>query len=326
MQVEYGGDPFAKFELPESELLGIIAAVIILILAFGSVLAMGLPIGIALFGLGIASALVGSLSHVIAMPDFTISMVAMIGLGVGIDYALFIVTRYREGLKLGLSVEDERRRGDRHERAGGAVRRHTVIIALLGLSLMGLELRPVDRHRLVDRRADDGARLADAAAGVARLGRSAHREHHARRHDRRHHRRRRGDRRILIAGAAAAFIAGFVPAIGFFAASFVPTSSGRCASSSRTVPSAPRSRASGTGGAARSSAGRGRSPSAPPVCCSCWRSRCSRSGSASATPATTPRTRPCAGPTTCSPRASDRATTAAADRTSRATPPPTSRP
>ena len=55
VQVEYGGDPFAKFELPESEILGVIAAVIILIVAFGSVLAMGLPIGIALFGLGIAS-------------------------------------------------------------------------------------------------------------------------------------------------------------------------------------------------------------------------------------------------------------------------------
>ena len=58
LQIEYGGDLFGEFELPESEILGIIAAVIILILAFGSVLAMGLPIGTALFGLGIGSALV----------------------------------------------------------------------------------------------------------------------------------------------------------------------------------------------------------------------------------------------------------------------------
>ena len=63
-------------------------------------------------------------SHVITMPDFTTAMVAMIGLGVGIDYALFIVTRYREGLRLGLDVEDSRRRGDGHQRAGRAVRRH----------------------------------------------------------------------------------------------------------------------------------------------------------------------------------------------------------
>ena len=58
MVVEYGGDLFAEFELPASEIYGVIAAVIILILAFGSVLAMGLPIGIALFGLGVASAVV----------------------------------------------------------------------------------------------------------------------------------------------------------------------------------------------------------------------------------------------------------------------------
>ena len=53
--VEYGGDLFAEFELPESEIYGVLAAVIILILAFGSVLAMGLPIGIALFGLGVGT-------------------------------------------------------------------------------------------------------------------------------------------------------------------------------------------------------------------------------------------------------------------------------
>ena len=58
MTIEYGGDIFGEFELPASELYGMIAAMIILILAFGSVLAMGLPIGTALFGLGIATALV----------------------------------------------------------------------------------------------------------------------------------------------------------------------------------------------------------------------------------------------------------------------------
>ena len=124
MQIEYGGDIFSEFELPESEIYGILAAVIILIIAFGSVLAMGLPIGIALFGIGVAFALVSLFSNVIPMPDFTTSMVAMIGLGVGIDYALFIVTRYREGLSLGLDVEDVRRRVDRHQRPGRAVRRH----------------------------------------------------------------------------------------------------------------------------------------------------------------------------------------------------------
>jgi RND superfamily putative drug exporter len=138
LTVEYGGDIFSEFELPESEVLGIIAAVIILILAFGSVLAMGLPIGTALFGLGIGSAIVSLSSHVISMPDFTTAMVAMIGLGVGIDYALFIVTRYREGLKLGLNVEDAV--AESIDTSGRAVlfAGITVIISLMGLTLIGL--------------------------------------------------------------------------------------------------------------------------------------------------------------------------------------------
>ena len=138
LTVEYGGDIFGEFELPESEILGIIAAVIILILAFGSVLAMGLPIGTALFGLGIGFALVSLLSYVVTMPDFVTSMVAMIGLGVGIDYALFIVTRFREGLRLGLSVEESV--VESMDTSGRAVlfAGITVIISLMGLTVIGL--------------------------------------------------------------------------------------------------------------------------------------------------------------------------------------------
>jgi len=126
------------FELPASELYGLLAAVIILVLAFGSVLAMGLPIGTALIGLGAGTSLVTIFSHVVGMPDFTTSLVAMIGLGVGIDYALFIVTRYREGLENGLSVEDAV--VDAVDTSGRAVifAGITVIISLLGLFLMGL--------------------------------------------------------------------------------------------------------------------------------------------------------------------------------------------
>ncbi|NBT37936.1 MAG: hypothetical protein EBT21_07505, partial [Actinobacteria bacterium] len=89
LRIEYGGNIFAGFELPASEAYGLLAAIIILVLAFGSVLAMGLPIGTALVGLGVGASLVTVLSHVLPMPDFTTSLVAMIGLGVGIDYALF---------------------------------------------------------------------------------------------------------------------------------------------------------------------------------------------------------------------------------------------
>jgi RND superfamily putative drug exporter len=136
--VEYGGDLFSEFELPESEIYGLIAAVIILIIAFGSVLGMGLPIGTALFGLGVASALVVLGSNVMQMPDFTMAMTAMIGIGVGIDYALFIVTRYRENLRAGASVEDSVVAA--LDTSGRAVlfAGLTVIISLLGLTLMGM--------------------------------------------------------------------------------------------------------------------------------------------------------------------------------------------
>ena len=138
LQIEYGGEIFAGFELPASEIYGLLAAIVILVLAFGSVLAMGLPIGTALIGLGAGTSLVTIFSHIVGMPDFTTSLVAMIGLGVGIDYALFIVTRYREGLENGLNVEDAV--VDAVNTSGRAVifAGITVIISLLGLFLMGL--------------------------------------------------------------------------------------------------------------------------------------------------------------------------------------------
>ena len=138
VRIEYGGNIFAGFELPASEAYGLLAAIIILVLAFGSVLAMGLPIGTALVGLGVGASLVTVLSHVLPMPDFTTSLVAMIGLGVGIDYALFIVTRYREGIHHGMSVEDSV--VNAVDTSGRAVifAGITVIISLLGLFVMGL--------------------------------------------------------------------------------------------------------------------------------------------------------------------------------------------
>ncbi|MEO5900900.1 MAG: MMPL family transporter [Ilumatobacteraceae bacterium] len=138
LDIEYGGDLFAKFELPSSEVLGILAAVVILLIAFGSVLAMGLPIGSALFGLGVGMALIGVASHLTSMPDFAPQMAAMIGLGVGIDYALFIVSRYRENLHAGM--EPEQATVDALDSSGRAVifAGITVVIALLGLMIMGL--------------------------------------------------------------------------------------------------------------------------------------------------------------------------------------------
>ncbi|MEY3656871.1 MAG: hypothetical protein RL114_1229 [Actinomycetota bacterium] len=136
--VEYGGRIFEKFEMPESEALGLLAAVIILVIAFGSIIAMGLPIGIALLGLAIASGIVAIVSNLMSMPSEATSMVAMIGLGVGIDYALFIVTRFREAMHDGLTIEDSII--EAIDTSGRAVlfAGVTVIVALLGLMSVGL--------------------------------------------------------------------------------------------------------------------------------------------------------------------------------------------
>ena len=138
LQVEIGGQIFAEFEPPESELIGLSFAVVVLIVSFGSVLAMGLPIGMALFGVGTGFGLIGLLSNVVSMPDFANTLGAMIGLGVGIDYALFIVTRYREGLHSGHDPEESTFLA--MDSAGRAVvfAGMTVVISLLGMLLIGL--------------------------------------------------------------------------------------------------------------------------------------------------------------------------------------------
>ena len=138
LQIEVGGQALGAFEPPESELIGIAFAIVVLILAFGSVLAMGLPIGVALFGVGIGAGIITLLSNVMAVPDFAVTLGAMIGLGVGIDYALFIVTRYREGLKTGQTPEEATVTA--LDTAGRAVvfAGFTVVISLLGMFIMGL--------------------------------------------------------------------------------------------------------------------------------------------------------------------------------------------
>ena len=141
LQIEMGGDLFFSFEEPETgvgEMIGLVAAVIILMLAFGSVIAMGLPIGLALFGLALGISAMPLISHLIAIPSWAPQMGSMIGLGVGIDYALFLVTRHREFLGRGYSIEESVGRavataGQAVIFAGG-----TVVIAILGLAVAGV--------------------------------------------------------------------------------------------------------------------------------------------------------------------------------------------
>src|SRR3546814_19103571 len=78
---------------PSSELIGVGVAIIVLLVAFGSVVAMGLPIATALFGIFVGAAGVGVLASVLAIPEFSLILCAMIRLGLGLTYALFILTR-----------------------------------------------------------------------------------------------------------------------------------------------------------------------------------------------------------------------------------------
>ena len=140
LQVDLAGDIFLEEIEFSSEGIGFMAAMVILLIAFGSVLAMGLPLITAAFGIGTGIAIVGLAVNVIDMPSFSNQAVMMIGIGVGIDYALFIVTRYREGLSGGMDPEGAVARAI--DTAGRAVlfAGTTVIIAVLGLFTIGLAM------------------------------------------------------------------------------------------------------------------------------------------------------------------------------------------
>jgi RND superfamily putative drug exporter len=139
LRVELGGYPIEQAEQRESgsESVGLVAALVILLVAFGSVLAAGLPLAVAGFGLGVALGGVWLVANVIDVPDFGVQIATMIGIGVGIDYALFVVTRYRSALADGLEPRDA------VLLAGGTAGRavvfagSTVVVSIFGLVLMG---------------------------------------------------------------------------------------------------------------------------------------------------------------------------------------------
>src|SRR3954454_14857202 len=140
VDIKLGGDPIYAAQASTSpEGLGFIGAAIVLLIAFGSVVAAGLPLVIALVGLGISSGgLIALLANVIDVPDWTTAVSGLIGIGVGVDYALLVLTRFRSALKEGK---------DRHDAVVEAVTMagrsvilagSTVVIAVLGLCLTGL--------------------------------------------------------------------------------------------------------------------------------------------------------------------------------------------
>ena len=141
LRVEMGGDLFFAFEEPESgtrELIGLLAAAVVLFVAFGSLIAVGLPIGMALFGLALGVSSMSLVTYLIEIPSWAPQLAVMVGLGVGIDYALFLVTRHREQLARGMTIDESIGRavataGQVVVFAGG-----TVVIAILGLSVAGI--------------------------------------------------------------------------------------------------------------------------------------------------------------------------------------------
>src|SRR5271170_4508045 len=146
LQVELGGQAIEATDKPGfgvSLAVGLLAAVVILLLTFGSVVAMGLPILTALFGLGTGLGLIALFTHVVDTPNFSSELAAMIGLGVGIDYALFILTRYREAYATpGATFHDTHASVIQAiDTAGRAVlfAGTTVVIALLGMMVLGVE-------------------------------------------------------------------------------------------------------------------------------------------------------------------------------------------
>ncbi len=141
LRVEFGGpvvDYGNEVGADDTELIGLLVAVLVLLFAFGSVVAMGLPIGTALFGLGFGLSLISLLSAVTNVGTVAPTLATMIGLGVGIDYSLFIVTRYRQNLARGLEVEDAI--GLAAATSGQAVllAGTTVVVALCGVVIAGI--------------------------------------------------------------------------------------------------------------------------------------------------------------------------------------------
>ncbi len=141
VQVELGGEFVRYAERPETgtaEMIGIAAAVVILLMAFGSVIAGGMPIGLALFGLATGFSAVTIVAAFMDVAEVAPILASMIGLGVGIDYALFIITRHRQHLAEGMTVEEAAARAN--ATAGQAVifAGGTVVIAICGLALVGI--------------------------------------------------------------------------------------------------------------------------------------------------------------------------------------------
>jgi putative drug exporter of the RND superfamily len=143
LRIELGGRAIEEANRPSlgaATAIALVAALIVLLATFGSLVAAGLPLITALLGLGTALGVIGVLTKLIDVPDFSTQLAALLGLGLGIDYALFIVTRFRENHRSGHDLETAIERA--MDTAGRAVlfAGITVMIALLGMVALGVTL------------------------------------------------------------------------------------------------------------------------------------------------------------------------------------------
>ena len=136
----YLGEEVSKPDTGTSEIVGIVAAIIILLITFGTAAAMPLPIVTAIVAVITGLSLIGILGHAINIPDVAPTLGIMIGLGVGIDYSLFIVTRHRGFLAQGLSVEESAGRATATSGSAVLFAGSTVVIALCSLALANIPL------------------------------------------------------------------------------------------------------------------------------------------------------------------------------------------
>ena len=140
LEIKLGGDPiYQAQEAASPEGIGFLGAAIVLLIAFGSVVAAGLPLVIALVGLGISSGgLIVLLANVVDVPDWTTAVSGLIGIGVGIDYALLVLTRFRAAMNDGKNRHDAVVEAVTTAGRSVIIAGATVVIAVLGLALTGL--------------------------------------------------------------------------------------------------------------------------------------------------------------------------------------------
>ncbi len=167
IQVAVGGSIGSTLSAPDtktSEVLGNIAAMVVLALVFGSLVAMGTPIVTAIFALSVAISAIGLLGHVVGIPSVGPTIATMIGLGVGIDYALFLVTKHKDQLEEGVEPHDSIARATASSGSAIVFAGGTVVIALLCARRGGDPARERARPRGCGGRDRGRARLDLAAA------------------------------------------------------------------------------------------------------------------------------------------------------------------